>query len=829
MTAAPSQLQTSASGHLVKERFLLLPHDEILAQCRRVNATTQQRMDYRLPINLDVQSDLVKNYPAFFAFFAEKRFLEKSSSQNQNGGDDRWIINSKLDDEWAVNIFSQDVDLLATGIYKLDDVLKGGFRLYRDKLLEDKYDKKCAEPCLVTLQGRPGTGKTTIGLQILSNFAAQGYSSVYASAEQSIESLKRTIRRFCRTTEWSSSASEKVVRCRLLNFPENDRSRFAAELSRYAKDHIPPPADNWLDMMPPDWQASFCDWLVAKNNKLVATNYCCERERQRQQRKQHGDTEPPFAPTPERGEFLVVVYDNLTDTDISHVNEFVAAGWHAIVLAPIEDRPGGNQIAVKDDKVNPRGGGFLHIGPVDLASDLLDIYKGLGVLPTWLALDSITAFRNLGGRKSVNELRKSLVSSGLPTSLLFLTEFVSDDANKSPTEHEILSDTIIQLGERPLQIAEVEESASNYMQRYLEVRKCRLAPFHRGKHPIAIKSYSVKVYRSIAILLKATGKRRRSTEFLNDSGNQDGVSGSQNGSLNFGVLGLDGAVGLNGSLRKGSVTVLAGPPGSHRTGISTYFLTEPIRAYLKVNGGISDNDEKANHVRGCPRSIIYSFGGDRRGVENGMEPYINSSGERIYSEDVRQHVMVRDISPGYLFPEAFIEDLIDLLRDANEPQGQSSEGLPRLGKIERVVFDSFDSVHAAFPIMRMDQFLWKLIYQVCCDYKVSAIVKITSLEHASEYYRNMAALVTSMADNIIRVSHDDQLQVVESETGAHPRGSFRLETEYWDDKFASYGIEDPGPGTFPRPGDFKRYGVGLLLKVRRMCSANSCFTNSTKP
>jgi KaiC/GvpD/RAD55 family RecA-like ATPase len=758
-----------SAEHLYDEHFMLYPHDEILTTCRSVNAPSAGVMDWRPPLEKSQEEVLIGKYPSLFYFFTQRRFLERDNLE--------WTINSKLDDEWAVNVFSKDVDLLATGIYKLDDVLKGGFRLYRDPVLTELYQSKSAEPCTVTLQGRPGTGKTTLALQILSNFAAQGYSTVYASAEQSIESLKRIIRRFCKWSDWSKNANTKIARCRLAKLPLNDRSRLAKELGEIAKAGKQAISPVWLKDVWDVWSKSFVDSLDTQENASAAAEFARKLE---MDEKLEG-AESLFSDQPSALDFFVLVLDQASQQETKFAEKLVERGWHGIVLAPVDFED--------SERPQPAGelGAFLRLSNKRITESLKSIKKEIGILPSWFAVDSVTAFDGLGSRQQILALRNKLKTCKLPTSLFFLTEAVSDDKTEQPTELEVLSDKIISLGERPLQIAEVQESASNYMQRYLEVRKCRLGPFHRGKHPIAIKSYSVKVYRSIAILLKVTGKRRRNSAFSVP--------------MQFGIEGLDGAAGLGDSIREGSVTVLSGPPGSHKTAIASYFLMHPIVAHQRAELPAEQ----------CPKSIIYSFGGDRRGVESGLRPYIDSAGKRLFTDtmveiDGKKHdrIMVRDISPGYLFPEAFIEDLIDNLRN-------NSEGNDKEGRVKRIVFDSFDSVHAAFPIMRMDQFLWKLIFQVCWDYGVSAMIKVSSLERGSEYYHNMASLVTSMADNIISLTPEDSLQVIESESGSHPRIPFQLETEYWHNNPDSLGIIKD-PGRFPCPMDDE---AGLLLRVKR--------------
>jgi len=71
-----------------------------------------------------------------------------------------------------------DLEKIHTGIPELDTVLRGGLPKRRIHLIE----------------GRPGTGKTTIGLRFLIDAAAKGERSLYISLSETVEELDATAR-----------------------------------------------------------------------------------------------------------------------------------------------------------------------------------------------------------------------------------------------------------------------------------------------------------------------------------------------------------------------------------------------------------------------------------------------------------------------------------------------------------------------------------------------------------------------------------------------------------------------------------------------------------
>lgn len=71
-----------------------------------------------------------------------------------------------------------DLDKIHTGIPELDMVLRGGLPRQRIHLIE----------------GRPGTGKTTIGLRYLIDGAEKGEPSLYISLSETVEELEATAR-----------------------------------------------------------------------------------------------------------------------------------------------------------------------------------------------------------------------------------------------------------------------------------------------------------------------------------------------------------------------------------------------------------------------------------------------------------------------------------------------------------------------------------------------------------------------------------------------------------------------------------------------------------
>ena len=824
----PSNKKSTPKGALA-ERFMLMSHQQIVQACGEVNELTKGEMDVRPVIHEDHIKSLKSDAAALFSFFEQKRFLEegaaadskssskrkvKSSSKRKAKSQSKWKVNSKLDDEWALNMFSEDIDLLATGVSKFDDVLKGGFRVYHDKVASSTFDTKCVEPFVLTLQGRPGSGKTTIALQILCNFAAQGYSTLYLSVEQDLHSLRRTIERFCSTTGWDQDRDATAVKCTLAETPASDRQKFASNLAAWVKTKSEgESAHTIFSSVSTELTKALSESDPVHQSKSKSKNDPPTLE----------DVAKNYKAPDQKKEFFVAIIRRDTDGQLvleketaEKVRQWIIDGLHGVVLSAVDESSVGKREAGRSQD----GGKYVRLDAAalvetlkhyrsrpkdpDIPNDPYGEGDGFGLVFSWLAVDSITALTEFGTRKSLSEFKIAAAKEKLPTALVLLTECTSDSPS-TPTDLEIASDKVIEIGERPLEIAaETGAGGARYMQRYLEVKKCRLAPFHRGQHPIAIKTSSVKAYRSITILLKVTGKRRRSSNWENSERRGEEA-------VIFGIEGLDGKVGLADSIKKGSVTVLTGPPGSKKTGISTYFCAKYI--YDQYQALKKENDGEPVDETKLPKTIVYSFGGDRRGVVHGMNQYITPRGERLIGKDsageaspVRDCVRVRDISPGYLFPEQFVETLIDTL---DKKQGD---------RIERIVFDSFDSVHAAFPIMRMDQFLWKVIFQVCWDYGVSALLKVSELEHASEYYHNMASLVTSMADNILHVDKNDNLNVIETETGGHTRSKLRLETEYWHCENKLVGMEEHTEyaenetARFPTPDDGE---PGMVLRIRR--------------
>ena len=79
--------------------------------------------------------------------------------------------------------FNDDDERVSTGIEGLDDVLNGGFPQGHFFLIE----------------GEPGTGKTTLGLQFLMEGAKKGERSLYVTLSES----KREIEKVARSHRWS--------------------------------------------------------------------------------------------------------------------------------------------------------------------------------------------------------------------------------------------------------------------------------------------------------------------------------------------------------------------------------------------------------------------------------------------------------------------------------------------------------------------------------------------------------------------------------------------------------------------------------------------------
>ena len=77
----------------------------------------------------------------------------------------------------------EDDVLSPTGIYGLDDVLRGGFPKGHFFLVE----------------GEPGSGKTTLGLQFLMDGAMRGESVLYVTLSES----RREIEKVARSHRWS--------------------------------------------------------------------------------------------------------------------------------------------------------------------------------------------------------------------------------------------------------------------------------------------------------------------------------------------------------------------------------------------------------------------------------------------------------------------------------------------------------------------------------------------------------------------------------------------------------------------------------------------------
>jgi circadian clock protein KaiC len=72
----------------------------------------------------------------------------------------------------------QPTERLSSGVPGLDDVLGGGYPTYRVHLVE----------------GRPGTGKTTLGLQFLLEGARQGERVLYVALSETLDELRAVAR-----------------------------------------------------------------------------------------------------------------------------------------------------------------------------------------------------------------------------------------------------------------------------------------------------------------------------------------------------------------------------------------------------------------------------------------------------------------------------------------------------------------------------------------------------------------------------------------------------------------------------------------------------------
>jgi|GEM_PF-6523598 len=756
---------------------LLGSHQRILDFCQVINkrlSTMDERRYIRVADLKCIYDDFKDVFPPLMRFFIRMNFLRSIDGDfvEDDGIHQYYVINSRLDYDWALNLFSDQLELLATGIYKFDDVLKGGLRVFADRQRSLELGVKQLKGFRLLVQGRPGSGKTTMSLQMLSNFAAQGYTSVYLTAEQDLESLIRTLDRFSDVTKSGDSRNAlfSFRALRTKDGPLSDRSRECSIWSNAVSTNN----DDWAyhanklklpqEEKNPElegYQPCGKEFWVAvpdlkDGDKFYFSNELAQQlVHEMNTKKRHGIIFVPFGVRPSDPHNLSSAQRKRPPLDRPRSQ---------VGLTASEDGFLPHDAAEVCDYLNDLCGRPFETAQADESLTAFDTNEPrLLSLPfSWMVIDSSTAFARLTSRKEGLRLHRLLPH----VALMMLSEHVSR-AESPPTPQEASSDMTIELGERPLQITDTPESASNYMQRYLEVKKFRAAPFHRGKHPIAIKSHSLRVYRSIAILLKVTGNRRRSDPTTEESANQnhseESAAQKQDGDsrcVRFGIDGLDEA--LSGGIQRGSVTVLSGPPGSNKAGLASYFLTEEFTRSNSASG-------RAN----ASRSLIYSFSRDRRSILNGMSLYVWENGERILKEStdvgriLSNNLVIKDIKPGYLFPENFVEDLIDTLKEAKE---EDKAGFTR------VVFDSFDNVHAGFPLMRMDQFLWKVIFQVCWDYEVSALLKLAELDNASAYYKNMASLVTGMADNVIYVNHTGGLRVVGTETGGHIRELCKLST-----------------------------------------------------
>ena len=699
----------------VMSRFFAEPENAILFDKRAISAVCEKinefipLMDMRPTVSEDqfekVREECEEIAPGAFeaisSFFGDRKFFERDSK------DKSVHLNTKLDVEWAYNVFYNGYKLLGTGVFKLDDILKGGLRVPVEQV--DDADLKCPRSHHILLQGRPGTGKTTTAILMICNFAAQGVDSLYLAVEQDLIGLRDIVQRYCSRFEEIETASG-VFECELRHRPQNDRTtEFEIEAGK-----------------------SFFVVFPNENGNVSES----QTEIIRAQRTQ-GTSGIVFG--------RVAVPLNLEDVEYPPPSGFVDITPIGLV----------NKIETFERDIMP-----------DMADRTSTEPRiGLSVFP-WIIIDSITSCPNLSTRHASVVLKYIRPH----TSLLALTERLSEN-NAPPTEEETCFDSLIQLGEREIQVdRRGPYNSSPYRQRFLEVRKCRIGPFHRGENPMAIKSTGVKVYRSITVLHKVTGNRRRKANLEDkvDSKNDNRV-------LRFGVNGLDGPDGLNGSLLTGSTTLLEGEPGSHKTNLVSYFaLHELHRWSLKHKPYQESLDFDNDDLPGGrpPRTLYYGFSVDRRAIVSRLRGCLSEKGNEVFLADFlrkdaygkNEILQIRDISAGYLFPEQFVEDLMETLFRAHDA------GNP----FTRVVLDSYDNVHASFPVIRNEQNFWQVVCKVCSDYQASTLIKMSRLERAMEYYHDMANLVHNEADNIISVDRDHILRIVETEKGLHASGPLRI-------------------------------------------------------
>ena len=92
-----------------------------------------------------------------------------------------------------------DLEKIHTGIPELDMVLRGGLPKQRIHLVE----------------GRPGSGKTTIGLRFLIDGAEKGETCLYISLSETVEELRATAWSHRWSLEFDSRAFP--IRCRWID------------------------------------------------------------------------------------------------------------------------------------------------------------------------------------------------------------------------------------------------------------------------------------------------------------------------------------------------------------------------------------------------------------------------------------------------------------------------------------------------------------------------------------------------------------------------------------------------------------------------------------